>query len=137
MEKSRVYSVSSAYHFMTAQPIDTSPMVSTSLWNKDIPLKVMLFAWRLFRDRLPTKNNLFRRGIIDHDSQMCVSGCGTLESSSHLFMHCRNFGFVWNFIYRWIGISMVHFNQFIYAAGGAKALRSVMQVLWFATLWKI
>jgi len=31
----------------------------SSLWHKDVPLKVTLFAWRLFRNRLPTKDNLF------------------------------------------------------------------------------
>jgi hypothetical protein len=91
-----------AYRFLTVQHIDTSSVASTSLWNKDIPLKVVLFAWRLFRDRLPTKDNLFRRGVIDHDSRMCASGCGYLENSSHLFLHCRSFGSVWNYIYRWI-----------------------------------
>jgi hypothetical protein len=90
------------------------------------------------------KDNLFRRGIINHDSRTCVSGCGSLENSSHLILHCRSFGSVWNFIYRWIRISMVtpcyvvdHFNQFTYASGGAKARRSIMQVLWFATFWEI
>jgi len=39
-----------------------------------VPLKVVVFAWRLFRDRLPTKDNLLRRGVINHDSRMCVAG---------------------------------------------------------------
>jgi hypothetical protein len=82
--------------------------------------------------------------VIDHDSQLCASGCGSLENSSHLLLHCRFFGSVWNFIYRWIGISMVspcyvmdHFQQFIYAGGGAKARQTLMQVLWFATVWEM
>jgi len=144
LENSRVYSVRSAYHFLRAQPLGSTMVAPSSLWNKDIPLKVVLFAWRLFRDRLSTKDNLFRHGVIDHDSRMCVSGVGSLKNSSHLIMHCRGFGLVWNFIYRWIGISMVtpcyvvdHFNQFTYAGGGAKTQRSIMQVLWFATVWEI
>jgi hypothetical protein len=75
---------------------------------------------------------------------MCASSYGSLENSSHLFLHCRSFGFVWNYIYRRIGISMVtpcyvadHFNQFTYVGGGAKARRSIIQMLWFSTVWKI
>jgi hypothetical protein len=144
LESSRVYSVRSAYHFLTAHHFNTSPVASSSLWNKDIPLKVVLFAWRLFRDRLPTKDNLFRRGVIDFDSRLCASGCGSLENSSHLFLHCSSFGSVWNYIYRWIGIYTAtpcfvadHFNQFSFAGGGTRSRRSIIQVIWFATAWEI
>jgi len=30
-------------------------------WHKDVLLNLSLFAWRLFRNRLPTKDNLSRR----------------------------------------------------------------------------
>jgi hypothetical protein len=100
-----------------------------------------LFAWRLFRDRLPTKDNLLRRGIIDHDSRVCVAGCGSVESSYHLFLHCNIFGSVWHFIYRWIGLSAVvpryvpdHFNLFSFGGGSAKVRHSILQVIWFATV---
>jgi len=52
-------------------------------------LKYYSNLWRLFRDRLPTKDNLLRRGVINHDSQTCVAGCDLVESSSHLFLHCN------------------------------------------------
>jgi len=67
LESSNAYTVQSAYKSMTQhQHIDTT--VSTKvLWHKDISLKVVLFAWRLFRDQLPTKDNLYRRGVITVD----------------------------------------------------------------------
>jgi len=66
---------------MTTQPRVTSTVVATSLWHNDIPLKVVLFSRCLFRDRLPTKDNLFRRGVIDDASRMCIDdGCGSLEN---------------------------------------------------------
>ena len=67
-----------------------------------MPLKVVLLAWRLFRDRLPTKDNLLRRGVINYDSKTCVAGCDLAESSPHLFLHCIIFGSVWHLIYSWI-----------------------------------
>jgi hypothetical protein len=128
LEPSHAFSVRSVYKFLTIQfPIDLSVVVS-SLWHKDVPLKVVLFAWRLFRDRLPTKDNLHCRGvIIDHASTVCVAGCGSSKSSNHLFLHCNIFGSIWHLIYRWVGISTVvpnyvldHFNQFSLSGGNAK-----------------
>jgi len=62
------------------------------LWRREVPLKVSVFAWRLFRSRLPTKVNLFRRRIIPSDAQWCVTGCGIQESENHLFLNCGVFG---------------------------------------------
>jgi hypothetical protein len=74
LETSQAFSVRSVYKFLTAQPHVDSPVAIASLWHKDIPLKVGLFAWRLFRDRLPTKDNLLRRGVINHAFRVCETG---------------------------------------------------------------
>lgn len=55
-------------------------MVVSSLWHKDVPLKIVLFAWRLFKDRLPTKDNLLRRVVNYHYSKVCVAGVVLLNS---------------------------------------------------------
>jgi len=127
------------YLWNTLVPTDAS-----SIWHKDVPLKVVLFAWRLFRDRLPTKDNLLRRGVIHFDSRLCVAGCGTVETSHHLFLHCNFFGTVWHSIYSWIGISVAnplyvsgHFHQFGFCGGLGRRRRSILQVIWFATVWEI
>jgi len=68
LETSHVYFVRSAYKLLTFQPLSVSMVAVSSLWNKDVPLKVVLFAWRMFRDRLATKDNLLRCGVIPNDS---------------------------------------------------------------------
>ena len=98
LENSNAFSVRSLYNFLTLQPPADLSNDASSIWHKDVPLKVVLFAWRLFRDRLP-KDNLLRRGVIHFDSRLCVAGCGTVETSYHLFLHCNFFGFVWHSIY--------------------------------------
>lgn len=120
------------------------PVAVYSLWHKDVPLKVMLFAWRLFRDKLPTKDNLLHQGVIENDSRMCVAGCGLEESSHHLVLHCNVFWSVWHLIYKWLGIVAVipynvsdHFNQFSYSSDISKVRRSIIQVIWFASVWEI
>jgi len=110
IESSNVFSFQNAYNYLTVHPPLVSLVPAASLWHKDVPLKVVLFAWRLFRDRLPKEQFFHRRGVLDR-------GCGSIESSQHLFLHCNIFGVVWHFIYRWLGISAVipaqvqnHFN---------------------------
>jgi len=73
---------------------------------------------------LPTKDNIFRRGVIDQNSLEYVIGCGSLESSNHLLLHCNYFGSVWHLIYGWLGIFEAapqsltdHFIQFSYLGG--------------------
>jgi len=144
LEDSKAFSVRSLYNFLTLQPPAELPDDASSIWHKDVPLKVVLFAWRLFRDRLPTKDNLLRQGVIHFDSRLCVAGCGTVETSHHLFLHCNFFGTVWHSIYSWFGISVAnpfyvsdHFHQFGFCGGLARRRCSILQVIWFATVWEI
>ena len=77
------------------------------LWRKDVSLKVSVFAWRHFRNRFPSKTNLFRRGIISPEAQLCVSGYGCQESETHLFLSCRllaSYG-------SWLGNGLVYIQQ--------------------------
>jgi len=114
------------------------------LWHKEVPLKVLIFAWRLFRDQLPTKNNLIRRNIINLDSSSCVGRCGSLETVNHLFLRCSTFGAVWYHIYSWLGWhttipyeAVNHFIQFNYGGGVSKLRQSILHLIWFATVWEI
>jgi len=99
----------------------------------------------LFRDRLSTKDNLFHRGIIVSEDRLCVVGCGVLETSAHLLLHCRIFGEVWHFIHNWLGVCSVlpnvpadHFIQFGSVGGNCSRVRmSILHLIWFATVWEI
>ena len=144
METSYVFSVRSAYKVQASHPIEAFTVSVTTLWNKHVPLKVVLFAWRLFRDRLPTKDNLLRRGVIPYDSRLCIAGCNTVETSTHLFLHCPMFGTVWYLLFRWLGFSTAiplgvvdHFNQFFLDGGNVKARGAILHAIWFATTWEI
>jgi len=56
------YTVRGAYCMLTSGSATNStiPVVhAILLWRKNVPLKVSIFGWRLFRNRLPTKANLF------------------------------------------------------------------------------
>nr|GEU65261.1 RNA-directed DNA polymerase, eukaryota [Tanacetum cinerariifolium] len=62
-------------------------VVTLTRWVKSIPIKVNVFAWKLFLDRLPTRSNLARRNI-NVPSLECLLCNNVPESSSHLFFGC-------------------------------------------------
>nr|GEZ11128.1 RNA-directed DNA polymerase, eukaryota [Tanacetum cinerariifolium] len=56
-------------------------------WAKYVPIKVNVFAWRARLDRLPTRDNLAKRGVI-MDSSLCPI-CGLFpENAQHFFFGC-------------------------------------------------
>ncbi|MCI03334.1 70 kDa peptidyl-prolyl isomerase, partial [Trifolium medium] len=71
-------------------------LFADSVFRYMVPLKVSIFAWRLLRDRLPTKANLAARCIITPAAHLCVSGCSGVESAQHLFLSCSTFGSLWS-----------------------------------------
>jgi len=63
------------------------------LWKLKIPSKAS-FAWRLIRDRLPTKMNLRRRNIKSLDS-LCLFCRNKEEGATHLFFSCSKNLLLW------------------------------------------
>ena len=90
------YTVSGVYRLITMRPPPTEHVPEALLWRKEVPLKIIVFTLRLCRLRLPTKSNLFCRGIKSEEAQLCVTGCGFQETENHLFfLSCSVFGQIW------------------------------------------
>ncbi|MCI26684.1 heat-shock protein, partial [Trifolium medium] len=138
------YTVRGAYQLPTTMDSIIVDDAEHLIWHPQVPLKVSVFAWRLLRDRLPTKSNLVTRGILSSAAHHCVSGCGTAESTHHLFIFCSTFGSIWDLVRSWIDISSTgftsirdHFVQFTLSAGGSRARRSFLQLIWLASVWVV
>nr|GEY20434.1 RNA-directed DNA polymerase, eukaryota [Tanacetum cinerariifolium] len=56
-------------------------------WLPHLSIKLNVFAWRLYLDRLPTKSNLIRRGI-QVGSPMCPNCVSYDEDVPHIFFKC-------------------------------------------------
>ncbi|PNX93679.1 receptor-like kinase [Trifolium pratense] len=113
------YSVRDAYQLLTSQDSVILDACYDLVWHKQVPLKVYILAWRLLRDRLPTKANLVSRGILSSLTISCVSGCGEVESAHHLLLSCSIYGSLWALVRSWNGVPMMdyttlgdHFVQF-------------------------
>ena len=52
-----------------------------------VPIKVNVFCWRMFLDRLPTRVNLTKKGM-DVPSILCLVSDLMVEDVIHLFFSC-------------------------------------------------
>ena len=136
------YSVRGAYDFLTHPHTTHMDGALDLVWHHQVPLKVSIFAWRLLRDRLPTRANLAARGIIQTEAALCAAGCGQVETADHLFMSCSSFVFLWQQVRQWIGFAGAdtnnvadHFVQFIHMTSSGKAKRSFLQLIWLLVTW--
>ena len=112
------------------------------LWKLKIPSKIAVFAWRLFRDRLPTKKNLQRRQVQIMDLSCPFCGCME-EEAAHLFLHCAKIHPIWWETMSWMNIKSVfpsnsrqHLIQHSYVqVDGIRVKR--WQCWWMAVVWSI
>jgi len=138
------YSVNGTYQYLTRADTFVEHGLFDAVWLKQTPLKVSIFVWRLFRNRLPTKDNLIRRRALHHEDIYCIGGCGCPETTNQLFFNCDIFGIVWHHVYQWLGVSFIspnascdHFHQFGHMAGLPRATHSFFKVIWHACIWTV
>ncbi|GJZ74676.1 RNA-directed DNA polymerase, eukaryota, reverse transcriptase zinc-binding domain protein [Tanacetum coccineum] len=81
-----IFSVKSARDFIDGLflPKATVP----TRWVKYIPIKINIFAWRVFLDKLPTRLNVSLRGL-DIPPIICPVCSIYVESTSHLLFSCH------------------------------------------------
>jgi hypothetical protein len=112
------------------------------LWSTSVLLKVLLFGWRLLHDRMPTRVELWRKGVLnDVQQQTCVFCCHEFESSSHLFAVCAKTKMIWDKIFMWLNWKatdwydhvLENFLQFNTFCRGKK----VSHIIWLAAAWCI
>lgn len=113
------------------------------LWKTFAPAKAHTMAWRLVKNRLPTKDNLHRRFGLSPEARRC--SCCNLEEETvnHLFLNCSEVCRLWNNLVGWLGVSWVapvetvqHLDSFMgLARGGRNSKR--LGGLWICAVWVI
>ena len=82
------YSVRSAYDVLRGEDFEGDDVkVFEELWKLRIPPKFAVFAWRLLKERLPSKKNLIRRQVTIIDT-LCPFCRNSEENEAHLFFLC-------------------------------------------------
>ncbi|KAL8538534.1 hypothetical protein ACS0TY_000522 [Phlomoides rotata] len=116
------------------------------IWNKFSPLKVIIHAWRLLWERLPTTTKLQRRNALPSSADMnCVFCTCHPESVRHIFFECKFSYFAWMECCGWLGfqsvlssdptINLLYFSKLLRGKRGKTAVVCIWEcVAW--TLWK-
>ncbi|GKE35585.1 RNA-directed DNA polymerase, eukaryota, partial [Tanacetum coccineum] len=109
-------------------------------WCNIIPIKVNVFVWRNFLNRLPTRINLDRHGI-DIDSILCPCCNNNVEDISHVFFACSVAIELWFKIGVWLELDIPEFVnvedmfQWIDGQGGGSTHRRILNTTCVATIW--
>ena len=112
------------------------------LWKLKIPAKSAIFAWRLIKDRLPTKMNLIRRQVVVND-RLCPF-CGLKdEEAEHLFFSCSCTLPLWWESISWANLATAlpinprdHFLQHTLGTAGVRN-HTRWKCWWVALTWSI
>ena len=84
LDLTKGFSGNDVYHLFTASYHNNERVNTVSVWYKHVPIKVYLFIWCLFCNRLSTKNNLTTRAIIQVEANVCIGGCEVQSLQSAL-----------------------------------------------------
>ncbi|MCI01379.1 hypothetical protein A2U01_0022404 [Trifolium medium] len=78
------YSVRETYE---TRPLDVDLLKFADTWNTYAPMKMATTILRKFQNKIPTKDNLPKRGVLIKLQANCASyGCGVIESRAlHIF----------------------------------------------------
>jgi hypothetical protein len=97
LESSGKFTTKSMYRFMkNSREVDIR---MTDFWKMKLPLKIKIFLWMLWHDRVQTGEQLkVRKG---KGSERCKY-CGKFKTRSHLFFNCNISQIIWV----WVRISL-------------------------------
>ncbi|GKA51765.1 RNA-directed DNA polymerase, eukaryota [Tanacetum coccineum] len=111
-------------------------------WIKSIPIKVNVFAWKLFLDRLPTISNLARRNVTV--PSLACSLCDlALEDSSYLFFGCSVAKDVLMLVCRWWNLGFHSFDSYDGWLSWFKSIRlgskskDVLEGVFYVSWWSL
>jgi hypothetical protein len=82
--------------------------VFSLIWKSPAPSKVVAFSWSLLLDRIPTRDNLAFRHILESDASLLCVLCGMwVETTTHLFLYCDVSSLIWRGILNWLEINFI------------------------------
>lgn len=111
-------------------------------WIRLVPLKVLCFAWKAVRGRLPVADNLLARGINVQNCLCKLCGLET-ESTNHLLVKCSFAKGIRFWIFRWCGLPHTDFDNvnslldFAAQWGNCPKKKKILVAICYTLLWCI
>ncbi|PWA68749.1 RNA-directed DNA polymerase, eukaryota, Reverse transcriptase zinc-binding domain protein [Artemisia annua] len=138
--RSQRISIASAFRKLSQSEGEESD--SHTRWVKSIPIKINIFAWKVSLDRLPTRSNLVRRGVLV-SSDSCSIGYAAQEDLAHLLFRCDMASSVSCLVCRWWNIVWIPLDSYQAWLSWFKSIRmpsrskGVLEGVFYITWWSI
>nr|GEV12590.1 RNA-directed DNA polymerase, eukaryota [Tanacetum cinerariifolium] len=98
-------------------------------WVKSIPIKIDVFAWKVYLDRLLTRLNLIRRGV--HVPSLSCPVCNAAyEDMSHLLLSCDLANDVVQLVCRWWNLTWLPRGSYSEWISWFNSIRLCSRVKW-------
>ncbi|GLT48447.1 hypothetical protein SLA2020_220710 [Shorea laevis] len=138
------YTVASAYNFINQTQDNGFDTHYRLIWDNNLPMKISAFAWKALQNKIPTKENLQKRGMIEENIETKCIFCGEqTESSTHILFSCPITWKLWCLCYDWWGIRTAaqedgwnHLKQHQGLINKGRT-RKIWSTIWFFTVWTI
>ncbi|XP_058733926.1 uncharacterized protein LOC131605606 [Vicia villosa] len=126
-------------------PVNRFDFIYSKVWKVEVPLKVKAFAWRCFKNKIPTRNLLLKRGVpLDSSNLVCVFCEDSNESSKHLLLECKMAEAVWQNMALWLGMTYEKPGEFMESfwfwssfCHTKKVRRGKEGSIWLAIVWSL
>ena len=111
-------------------------------WVKHVPIKINVFAWRARLDRLPTRLNLSKRGVLTN-SIACPICDSAHEDVNHLFFGCSMAQDLLSLICRWWNLpwtmlgSFSDWDTWFISTRFSSKLKSLLEGVFLTAWWSI
>ncbi|GJW39319.1 RNA-directed DNA polymerase, eukaryota [Tanacetum coccineum] len=111
-------------------------------WNKIVPRKVNIHVWGLIKDRLPTRFNLWFRGI-DNVSLICPMCNNGLESIYHMMSECIIMIKVWKSFGKWLNLNLpfqlppIELLDFVNNQGNLHKAKDIIFTIIYTAWWEL
>ncbi|XP_058761560.1 uncharacterized protein LOC131634951 [Vicia villosa] len=128
-------------HLAVLRPTETK---IDFLWRIKSPPNILHFGWRILLNRLATKDQLLKRGMLMEDGDSACVFCHSEEENlHHLLGGCKVLSCLWRKVFEWLGpfgnVGLEDFEGFFDNFEKVKAIskRMIIAVVWLATVWSI
>ncbi|GKV11964.1 hypothetical protein SLEP1_g23173 [Rubroshorea leprosula] len=142
--KDGAYTAKSGYQHLASLQNSNHRHEFSRVWNSYIPTKICGFVWQLLLNKIPTKANLFKRGVISQTQELICCFCNEhVEDRDHLFLKCRIVDEIWNKCFKWWNLQKTNFENcweaFVkHAESPPHAKRKKgWEAIWFSVTWTV
>lgn len=130
---------------INAREMESEKKVYGRLWKCWAPRRMTVIAWKILKQRIATRDNLNRRGLLSMEDDVSCPFCKQApESSMHILFECSSSAALWSEILSWMEVAgafhnhpYINFLHFGELWGKEKKNIKMMATIWVGIVCRI